>query len=821
MRMMRLVLLCWIVLLQVSLRAQNGVSGVIRDKHSEELVPFVSFQFKNTNTGFIADSAGNFHFETAQWPSDTLEISNVGYETQLVPVSALKKEMIIYLEPRTYDDGVVVKAKIDLGLWLWKNIVKHKPENDRFRRFDNFYYELYNKMEMDLKNIRSIQKIANIKPFRPMNDLIKKNLDSSEGVKVLPTYLTESLSDYYFQKRPLRRREEIKGVNTNGIKNESMVKFLGGMDQVINIYNDFINVFNKEFISPVSSNGDFYYKYNVSDTQRIGGIKYYHLVFIPRRQGMNTFEGDCWVEGGSFAVQKMNLRLDKKADINFLDRLSLIQEYKKINDSTWFISKDKLVVDFSPFNNRVPGVIGRKTSTYQHVLVNDTTVRNRLLQNKTQEEIIVKSGSGEKDRLYWDSARHEGLTTTELGIIKMMDTIVNAAPFRKITRQVGFLATGYINIGNVELGSAYNWFTGNSWEGFRTRFDIASNKHFNKKFRWHTYLAYGFGDKKLKGEGELFYLPKKDPRRYWYLGYKKDLDFGQVYFGEITSDNIFAFAIRKPNIPLKFISLEKWQLEFFNETRGGFSTLLGLNARAYTPLKNLVPADSFGTGNDPLRATEISLRLRYAFQEKFIESHFYRSSLGSPYPIVEATISKGVSGLLNGRYNYTKVQGSVSDNIKTPPFGIISYQAYGGKTFGTLPYTFLNVAPGNELYYYNKYAFNMMNRYEFIHDQFLGINFEHNIGNGIFKAIPALKFRQFYTVKALWGSLSEANKALNFKEGHTFQSLDGKTYLEVGTGIDNILRFLRVDFIWRLLPKDALRSSTEKFGVFGSIRLNL
>lgn len=819
MRLSVLVVLSFLLFPMANLRAQQSLSGIVRDKHSDEVVPFASFQFKNSTVGFVADSSGNFNYQSEQWPSDSIEISTVGYETLLIAVAAIKPASAIYLEPKTYE-GVMVKAKVDLGLWLWKNIVRHKAKHDRFKRYDNFYYEIYNKLEMDLKNIKSIQRIANIKPFRPMNDLINKNLDSSEGIKVLPAYLTESISDYYYQRKPLRRREEIKGVNTNGIKNESMIKFLGGMDQVINVYNDFINVFNKEFISPASSNGDFYYKYNVSDTQRIGGVKYYHLVFTPKRQGMNTFEGDCWVEAGSFAIQKMNLRLDKRADINFLERLSLIQEYSKMKDSSWFISKDKLVVDFAPFNNKVPGIIGRKTTTYQHVVVNDTAVTAELQKNKIQEEIIVKQGSSEQGRVYWDTARHEGLSSAEEGIIKMMDTIVNSPSFRKITKQVGFLATGYINVGNVELGSAYNWFTGNSWEGFRTRFDIASNKHFNKKFRWHTYLAYGFGDKKLKGQAELFYLPKKDPRRYWYLGYKNDLDFGQTYYGEISSDNIFAFAIRKPNIPLKFIKLENWQFEFFNETKGGLSTLFGVNTRKYTPLKNLLPADSFGTSGNVLLASEMSLRLRYAFQEKFIESQFYRTSLGSPYPIVEATVSKGISGFLGGRYNYTKVQGSVSQTKRIPPLGTISYQAYAGKTFGTLPYTFLNVAPGNELYYYNKYAFNMMNRYEFINDRFAGINFEHNIGNGIFKVIPSLKFRQFYTVKALWGSLSEANKALNFKEGHNFQSLDGKTYLEVGTGVDNILRFLRVDFIWRLLPKGELKSTTEQFGIFGSIRLN-
>jgi hypothetical protein len=114
----------------------------------------------------------------------------------------------------------------------------------------------------------------------------------------------------------------------------------------------------------------------------------------------------------------------------------------------------------------------------------------------------------------------------------------------------------------------------------------------------------------------------------------------------------------------------------------------------------------------------------------------------------------------------------------------------------------------------------MMNRYEFIHDQYAGINIEHNIGNGLFRFFPNLKFRQFWTAKALWGSLSDANKALNFKEGTNFQTLNGKTYLEVGTGVDNIFRLFRIDFIWRLLPSSAIKETTKRFGVFGSFRLS-
>ena len=377
-----------------------------------------------------------------------------------------------------------------------------------------------------------------------------------------------------------------------------------------------------------------------------------------------------------------------------------------------------------------------------------------------------------------------------------------------------------MDIGNIEIGPWFNWMTANSYEGFRMRFDIGSNKKFDKHWWYHGYLAYGFGDRKLKGKAELFYLPRKHPRRYWYGSYTNDLDFGQNYYGEVTADNIFALAIRKPNIPVKFLKVNEKRFEFFNEHRLGLSELIALTHKNFTPLRNIPVKDSFPTSNggSPLTNFEVSLRLRFAYLEKFLEATFLRTSLGSPYPIGEFYISRGIAGVFNSSYNYTKISGSVSDYIKIPPFGSISYQIYAGRTFGTLPYVLLDIAPGNELHYYNKYAFNMMNRFEFVHDKYLGLNVEHIIGNGIFRFFPKLKFRQFWTAKTLWGSLSEANRLYNFKQGNTFQTLNGNTYMELGTGVDNILRVFRIDFIWRVLPSK-LSESTKRFGVFGSFRL--
>jgi hypothetical protein len=812
-----------ILLVIPSFSQRKLISGNVRDILSDEPVPFASVSFPGSTIGGLTDSSGNFSFILDTWPSDSLLITSVGYQPFRFYIDKAKDSfsLDIRLERGTFNEGVSVRVKINKGLFLWRKIVQNKPKNDRYR-FDNFSYELYNKLEVDVKYFK-FERLSKIKLLKPVGDIINMNVDTTDnGVKFLPAYLTEAISDYYYQKKPLKRREIIKAANTNGVENESMVKFLGGMDQNINIYNNFIPVFDKQFVSPISDNGDMYYNYNVTDTQQINNQRYFHLVFTPRRNGSNTFEGDCWVHAGTFAIQKMNLRLGKDANINFVENLSLIQEYRMINDSVWFLAKDKFVVEAAPLGKAAPGLIGRKTTTYRNVVINDSSVTNELAKNKILEEVITLPDAKLKNKDFWQDSRHEELTKTEAAIIKMIDTLLIDPNFQQLTKTINFIATGYLKKGSLEIGPWYNWFTGNGWEGFRMRFDLGTTKQFDTHWWWHGYLAYGFGDKKFKGKAELFYLPRKHPRRYWYGSYTNDLDFGQNYYGEVTADNVFALAIRKSGIPIKFIKIKEKRFEFFNEHRMGLSELVAITHKSFTPLKNIPVKDSFPSvnGGTPLTTFEVSLRLRFAYLEKFLEGNFLRLSLGSRYPIGEFYITRGMAGVFNSSYNYTKISGSISDYIKVPPVGSLSFQVYAGKTFGTLPYVLLDIAPGNELYYYNKYAFNMMNRYEFIHDRFVGINFEHNIGNGIFRWIPKLKFRQFWTVKTLWGSLSDANRSYNFKQGNTFQTLNGKTYMEIGTGVDNILRVFRIDFVWRVLPEKLPAGRTKNFGVFGSFRLS-
>jgi hypothetical protein len=498
-----------------------------------------------------------------------------------------------------------------------------------------------------------------------------------------------------------------------------------------------------------------------------------------------------------------------------------------VNDSTWFLARDKFVVDLSLVGEKNIAAIGRKTTDYDKIVIDDTSVTSQLAKNKLIEETILPPGANNKPDSFWVNNRPDTLSSNERKLYTTIDTLLKLPAFKRAVNTVNFIATGYLEVGNYEIGPWYNWIYGNTLEGLRLRWDLGTNSGFSKKFVFHGYAAYGFTDQKWKYEADGMWLIHKDPRAYIMAKYFNDLDYGQNYIDEVSQDNIFALAIRKRGVPIKFLHNEFEQLDVFKETHSGFSVTLSGVHKVYDPLLNLPPKSIFidGGKGQALNTTEVSVQLRFAYLEKFLENDFYRYSLGSAYPIVSFKFTKGIPQVFNSNYNYSKISGSISDYMKISRYGNIYYNLFAGKTFGTLPFMMLDVAPGNEIYYYNSSAYSLMNKWQYLHDRYAGFSFEHNIGNGLFRFIPLTrkwKFRQFYTVKGLWGSLSQANHDLNMPDpaGYQFLSLDGKTYMEVGTGVDNIFKVFRVDFVWRVLPRPLPPSSVDRFGVFFSFRLS-
>ncbi|TKK64649.1 carboxypeptidase-like regulatory domain-containing protein [Ilyomonas limi] len=827
MRRNRLFSVCILLLISSLAMAQSTtISGIVADKQSDEPIPFAAVTFRKDGRGILTDSLGKFSlYIVGIEASDTLEINSVGYKIVYIPFNTLKDsaQLTVQLEVLPPQNEAVVKSKYNRALWFWKKVVAAKPKND-MRRFDNYGYEVYNKLELDIDNVNK-DKLGNLPLLKKLNFVLDYVDTTSESKPYLPVYLTETLSDFYKQRQPYRTREVIKASITNGLDNESLIKYLGSTYQNVNVYDNTIPVFDKYFVSPFADNADAFYKFKLQDTQYLNKKRLVHFLFQPKHPGANLFTGDCWVNDTSFAIQKITMRPSTDANINFITGLSIIQEYKFVGDSTWFLYKDKFVADLSPLGKKHVSFKGRKTTTYQHVLINDTAVDNELAKSKPSEDMIVLHGVLNKPDSFWQKNRHEPLNNNEQTVYKVLDTLENNKTYVRYRNLIHFFSTGVKDIGNIRIGPWYYWLTSNRWEGTRVRFDLSTNTDFSKHWYFKGYAAYGFTDKALKGSLEARYRFRKQPYSYASIFYKKDIDNGQTTYDQLSSDNLFASFLRKPGIESKYQQIETRRAQYYTETNKGFGIGILVQNRRFTPLLNLPSKELFPVkGGEPMNASEVTLHLRYAYQERTYDENFDHYTLGSLYPMVDVYYTHGFKGLLSSSYKFDKIDFTVHDYIKLTPYGELYYNFFAGKTWGTLPYQLLNIQPGNDWYYYSRNSFNLMHRFEYISDQYAGFNLEHNIGSGIFrytKLTRKMKLRQFWEVKGVVGSLSDANKQLNFVGEHPFSSLDGKLYMEVGTGIDNIFKFFRIDCIWRVLPQPLPVQQADRFGVFFGFRLSL
>ena len=813
---------------------QSGfeIAGVVKDKNTGEGVPFTTVFIVGTGKGTAADLDGNFSMQFPKLPGDTLRVQAMGYQTISRMLDHSKSRQTFFIELERADhllEEFVVRPGEDPAVVLLRQIIEHKPRNNPDRT-QNYKYEVYNKLEVDLQRLSREQFEKLPVPYMKKFSFIYDNLDTtSEQTPFLPFYLTETLSDFYFQREPKKQKEFIRASQIKGFKNESITRFMGSMYQNINSYDNFIPVFDRQFVSPISNQGLFYYKYKIKDTQQAYGQNIILVQFIPRRNGENCFYGDFWVVDSVYALQRISMEVPKDANINWVSRVSLYQEFAPVEDSLWFCIRDKFIVDFAaPYAAKLPGFIGRKTTSYKNISVDDPSIAAIVNDARYKEDVIVADTARQVSEAFWTNARHDTLNKNERAIYHMIDTLESLPLFVRYKNMIKFFATGVKEFGPIELGPYWNVYSSNPIEGRRFRFSMGTTPKLFKNAYLNGYVAYGTKDDEFKYKVAGLWLLNRKPRMYLYGSYTHDIDRSTTYYDAVSNDNIFSNLFRKPGIPWKLAMVDVARAEWYKEYFSGFSHMFMFIHRRFDPYAPLPHTDIFrdsdGNPADHIESSEVAVRLRFAYKERFLEGNYLRVSLGSKYPIVEARYGMGIKNFWNSGYWYRRISLSVSDYLKIAPLGELYYNVFGGKYYGMLPYALLEVHPGNEFFYYSKYAFNMMNRFEFLSDQYAGINLEHNIGGGVFNYIPylkKLKMRQFWTAKVLYGSLSDANKNLNLNKDYTFRTLEQKPYIEVGTGISNILQLFRIDFVWRLSPELLPGESNDRyFGIFGSVRFN-
>ena len=806
------------------------LSGKISDKNTGEGIPFANVYFRQAMIGTTADLDGNFSFRVDALPSDTLHIEAVGYVAinKILPKDRHQYKFTIELERanNSLKEVRITGRYEDPAVILMRKVIAHKPYNNP-DRLDNYSYEAYNKLEADLQRM-SKEQFSRI-PMLKSYGFVFDHLDTvSEATPYLPIYLIETLSDYYYAANPKKQREYIKASMVKGVNNDNVVKYLGSLYQNINIYKNYIPVFDKKFISPISNDGLFYYRYKIRDTELAYGHRIILVQFYPKRAGESCFAGDFWVVDTTYAIQRISMDVSKLANINWVDRISLYQEFAPV-DTTWFCIKDKFIANFTAYGSyKLPGAIGRKTTTYHNIKLNSPSVTKALDNPDWKTEVIKADSAMQLKDDYWQEHRPDSLSFNEKAIYKMVDTINNMPITRVYKNTITFLASGVKDVGWLQLGPYYYLFSINPVEGHRVRLSLGTSRRL-KNEHFDGFVAYGDKDNRFKYGATGLWVINRKPRMTLDAAYTHDVNQSMTYSDQLGDDNIFSTIFRKPGIPWKLAFADEERIQWYKEYYNGFSHNLILQHREFTPYAPLPSSAIFVDHQDnhtnTVVSTEVGIELRYAYKEKYIEGLYKRVRLASKWPVLKLEVATGLRGVLHSSYEYQKVRFSITESINIPPLGHLYYNMFAGKYFGTLPYSLLEIHPGNEYYAYNQYAFQMMNNYEFLSDNYVGFNIEHNIGGGLFNHIPLvkkLKLRQFWTAKGVVGTLSDENQRLNLDNSgeHLFRTLKGSPYLELGTGVSNIFHIFRIDFVWRVNPKPISEEAKSKyFGIFGSANI--
>ncbi len=801
------------------------IAGKVTDAKTRLPLVSCSVYSLNSGNGVITDENGKFTF-TVSDKTDSIAISMIGYKTVTKQVSkASEQEINFEAEPSANEMAsvvVAIKSKYTKAQRLILKVIKNKDNNDVFNS-KTLQCQVYDKMEVDLKNLP--EKLENNRLMRPLAFAFNNQDTTADNQKLLPVFISETNSNYYYQKSPGKERYDYTAIQSSGFDNKSILTFVDGLYKKINIYSNNIKLVDVNFVSPIADNALSFYDYNILDTLYFDNHQCIQVQFSAAHFGSNTFNGYLWIADTSFAVKSLVMHMDKNVNINFVKKFEISQFFDPDDQNKFLPAKTIIYMDvYVPLKKQV-GVIAKKTIMYKNILVNNNSIDSAF--DKKYVTISAFAADSAKMR---PIQRFEPLSTSEKSVYLLMDTLTKIPAVITYAKIISALTTGYYTTGNVDLGNIYYIYTNNVVEDNRFTFGLKTNFRFNSHIQLRGYAGYATGDKQFRYLlGSVFVL---NPWKWSTISleYSNDITGTYDHNDELDQNSIFAALLRRVKYTQsRLINSQYTNVSYLKYLNNDWAIGAGINHNVLTPFFNVYYTygnftpyiyDGHSESNH-YTINEASVSLRWSHKERYITQHYRRGSLGSYYPIITLTYTRGIkvdNGILKSDFNFSKWNLYLEHNFPDGRIGNLSYILDVGYTNGVLPIILLNVLKGNDTYYYNKYAFNNMNRYEFVTDKYISLSVQQSFGSFPFKYVPLmkrLKWRSLVTFKGVTGGMSETNKIAN---GYydpainpNFTVPDKKPYVETGVGIDNILHVLRIDGLWRLTYLD--NPNTPRFGI--------
>lgn len=839
----KLLLLALLLLGPVVAEAQQtttAVQGRVRDAETNEPIPFVQIVFEGTTIGTETDMDGKFSISNTQGLTK-LQFRMMGYEAQTFKAvqGKTKKRVTVKMVPRgktlqaveitAKKGGSRYSRKHNPAVELVKKVIAHKEEN-RLEHVDQYHRQVYERLSMSLDDFNPDFEGKRI--WRKLN-FLEKYIDETEfdATPILCVSMREALAEESYRKDPSLKRRLVKGKRMEGLdevmEDEGMDANIQAMFTPVDIYDGDIELMLNHFTSPLSPVlAVTFYKYYITDTTFVDGQKCVELSFVPANQQSYGFTGRMYVSldlDSTFALTKYVMTVSPHVNLNFVRDLSIVQTFHR-DSAGHYLPYRCDTYGRMYISKRIQELYVHQMRVYTEYDLSDTAdMLADSLFSVFEHEVVLPRKDLLRYKSEFNARRPVKLTAKETVLDSMWIELRRLPEFRVLKATGEVLASGYIpthrkrSESRFDLGPVFNFLSYNHQEGWRVRLGGMSKATLSPRHFLEGYVAYGFRDQRPKTNLTYTYTFDDKDRHVHEAPYSSislnatyELETPGQSYDNFDRDNIFSSSDKELNVQYVAQALLRFRKEWKSHLR--FDTWLA--ARRYEPAGSLeyLQYQADGSLKRVDYFTEGEFHVGLSFTPNFAAGTRRRetqSNLRRDAPTI--SLSHNVN-LVDGETLIQSTSFSADKRFWLSSFGHIDAKVVSGVIWNRAPYTRLYIPSGNANLFLATNAFNTMRPMEFIMDQYVAFFATYHLKGWILNRIPLinrLRLREVVGFNFLYGGLSTKNDFYSdptglYKMPEGTQPFGTTPYMEYSIGVENILKFLRVDFVRRLSYLDGL-----------------
>jgi len=798
-------------------------------------VPYTTIRLEGVSSGCISDNKGSFSFNTKE-ESGTLVISAIGYSDVRIQIdSSTRFPLQVRIAPETYDlSEVVIKPQkekysrrdnpaVDLIRELIDRRDKDNPFNSSYLSRNR-----YESLHVALDDFN--QELQMTPPYRGF-PFLSEFTDTSAitGKPMLTISSRETAGTDYYRNRPKSERQYIEGLNWVGIEDflpdEEIRAYIDATLHDLDLFNDKVMIFHKEFVSPFADIAPTFYKYYIMDTLTVDGEKCIDLTFVPFNPQSLGFTGHLYVtQDSTHFVKWIQMSIPVDINLNFVEYLNAEQRFSRDSNHPRLLDYECITAGFN-FFNQIQNLYARREVSYSGYRFDDDVDREYF---NHAEPVIYSDDSKEKGMDYWEEIRLANNSVQNPDHVREMVNRLRETPtYRWAERIINLMFSGYIPIGNEDnpyfyYGPLNTTLSHNGLEGFRIRAGGMTTARLNRHLLGMGYVAYGFQDQRFKYKGRLEYSfnPKRSfmnefPIHSLRLEVTEDrYQYGQQYMFTQQDNMLLSLKRQADNMIGYFRNTE---FTYTKETYSGLSFTAIARNRFNEPSRfiPMVRNDGTGTAISGINQNELELGVRWAPGEKFSQHKWNRESKTPEKPVFTINYSYSDKDITGSDYSIQHAELSYRQRWLAAPFGHFDVVLKAGKIWGQTPYPLLIIPNANLSYTYRKGSFETLSPMEFLFDSHLTWDITWRTGGLIANRVPAVKrlaLRESFYSRGIWGTLEDRNNPTKDTSGNillyptAFSKSVGtemkEPFIEVGASIDNIFKLMSVSYFQRLTYKN-------------------